>query len=87
MLTPSLPCAPQTGPFPFLRRGSEGSAATSHGQASCGELERPGWLQGEEGLPRKAGPTDPAPDPGPHALTVFLIEELLHLLAEDHLLP
>lgn len=48
---------------------------------------RPGWLQREEGPTRKAGPTDPAPWALPPALTVFLIEEFLHPLPQDHLFP
>ena len=78
----------------FLGRGeNEESALISHSttmspgsrQASWGQLEA--RLAAEAGgPPRKAAP--PALPSLPHyALTVFLVEELLHLLPEDHLLP
>lgn len=54
----------------------------------AGDNWRPGWMQ-RRGDPQGRLPPSPALPPSlpPYALTVFLVEELLHLLPEDHLLP
>lgn len=59
----------------YVPREQTGQLGTTGGQAGC---------RGQ-GDPKENAP-QPCP-PLPAALTVFLIEELLHLLPEDHLLP
>lgn len=52
---------------------------------SAGDNWMPGWLQ-KKGDPKEGCPAA-LPSLPHYALTVFLVEELLHLLPEDHLLP
>lgn len=80
---------PQSGEWRGRLPAVVGRAALSPGsrQASWGSLGARLAVEGG-GAARGGGPHRPCPaGPAPDALTVFLIEELLHLLAEDHLLP
>lgn len=100
MLTAVLAvCTADRGFFSFLGWENEGSAPDRHGQGHYVPRERAGQLGASGGqagcggqgspLPKEGSPPPPCHDPAlpRDALTVFLVEKLLHLLPEDHLLP